>query len=166
MAALSVQSSSGGKINVKLLCLRRLGERGAQALIGGDAPRDNEGALGVGSHRLDIDLHCALGAVADDVGRGLLEAGAEIGDGLFAERRALHGFMPERGLEAGEREMRLAPPMHRPRQRHRRRAPCGFFLDGWAARITETEQLRRFVEGFAQRIVEGGAETDDKSRHP
>ena len=74
------------------------------------------------------------------------------------KRRARQRLVPERGLEAGEREMRLGPAEHRPRQRDGRppsRAPA---LHRRAAGIAEAEQLGRLVEGLAERVVERRAE--------
>ena len=56
----------------------------------------------------------------------LLERGAQVGDVVFAERRDLFGFEPHGGLKPGQREIRLRPAVHRPRQRETlrdRRAP-------------------------------------------
>src|SRR6185369_13281703 len=100
----------------------------------------------------------------------LLEAGAEIGHVLVAERRARRRRVPERRLKPGEREMRFASAEHRAGQGNGGAPAGGASLDFRAARIAKAEQLGRLVERFAQRIVERGAEPlvtadllDDKS---
>ncbi len=103
-------------------------ERRLEPLIGGDAAGHHQRALRLRPKPLDIDVEGARGPVADDIGHRLLEAGAEIGDVLLAERRARLHRVPERGLEPGEREMRLGPSEHRPGQGDRRRARASAWL--------------------------------------
>ena len=158
MAALSVQRSSGGRIRGEALLGGDFGERRAQALIGGNAAGNDERLLRVVPERIGIKLHGAPRAVADDIGRCLLEARAKIGDVLIAERRPLHRLVPERGLQSREREMRLRPPVHRARQSDGCAAALGGLLDRRTAGIVEAEQLRRLVESLAKRIVQGRAE--------
>ena len=67
----------------------------------------------------------ARNSIGNDVGDGLLKTRAEIGDVLLAQRRAHKGLVPERGLEASQREMRLLAAKHRPRQLDDRLAARG-----------------------------------------
>ena len=83
-------------------------ERGFQALIGGDPAGDHQHALRPLPGVPLVKREAARRPVGDDVGDRLLEARAEIGDVLLAQRRARQRLVPERGLEAGQREMRLA----------------------------------------------------------
>ena len=71
----------------------------------------------------------------------------------------LLGRQPQRGLQAGEGEVQLGAAVQRPRQREARadrRAPP--LLDLRPAGIAQAEQLGGLVEGFAERVVDGGAE--------
>ena len=89
----------------------------------------------------------------------LLERGAQIGDVLVGERRDFFGFQPQRGLQAGQREIRLFTSVHGPRQRKARGvAARRFLLDLRSARIAEAEQLGGLVEGFADGVVLRGAD--------
>ena len=88
IAALSVQSSGGGTTRRKI-CLRAMAlERGLQALIGGDAAGDHQHALRPLAGVPLVQREAARRPVGDDVGDRLLEARAEIGDVLLAQRRA------------------------------------------------------------------------------
>src|SRR5690606_31290303 len=80
---------------------------------------------------------------------------------LVAERSGRKRFDGDThgGLQAGEREVAPRPALHRPREGEargiaRRRGA----LDGGAAGIAETDHLGDLVEGFAGRIIDGGAE--------
>ena len=76
-----------------------------------------------------------------------------------AERDQRLRLVAHRRLEAGEGEMRLRPPEHRPRQGEAVR-PAGArrLLHRRPAGKAEAQQLGGLVEGLAQRIVDGGAE--------
>ena len=74
------------------------------------------------------------------------------------QRRARHRLVPERGLEPGQREMRLGASEHRPRQLDRGPAARGVPLNLRPAGIAQAQQLGRLVEGLAERIVERRAE--------
>ena len=57
--------------------------------------------------------------------------------------------------------MRLGPAEHRPRKRKARGiARARGLLDRRAAGLRQAEQLGGLVEGFAERVVDGGAEAD------
>ena len=133
-------------------------ERRLEPEIGCNPARHDQHTLRDRAEAFRIDLDGPLGAIADNVGNRLLEARGKIGDVLIAERRAGLRLVAERGLEAGEREMRLGAPEHRPRQRNGRAPTRSMALDLGAAGIGKAEQLGRLVEGFAQRIVERRAE--------
>ena len=97
--------------------------------------------------------------VEHHVDHRLLERGAQIGDVLVGERRDFFRFQPQRGLQAGEREVGILASVHRPRQREARGvAARRFLLDLRPARIAEPEQLRGLVEGLADGVVLRGAE--------
>ena len=76
------------------------------------------------------------------------------------QRAELLGRAPHSRLQAGKREMGLVASQHRPRQVEATRISLAR-----AARSTagppgkaEPQQLRRLVEGFAQRVIDGRAE--------
>ena len=77
---------------------------------------------------------------------------AERNDGHFRQRAAvklLHGFPHREALALFTRERQLLATLTHPN--------VGRLLDGGATRIGKAEKLCRLVEGFAERIVEGGA---------
>ncbi len=61
-----------------------IGEAGAQALIGGDATGNDEDVCVMRAGARDAQR--GAGAIDDGFDDGLLEGGAEIGDGLIVER--------------------------------------------------------------------------------
>ncbi len=100
-----------------------------------------------------------VGAIGDDIGDGRLEGGAEVGDVLLREGRGALGGQAHGRLEAGEGEVGAGPVDEWTRQgeacrvaglrRRFHRRPAG---------IGEAEELGGLVEGFAERIVDGGTE--------
>jgi hypothetical protein len=126
-------------------------------LVGGDA---------AGSHQrrgcvVAKTEHLQAGAqpVMHHLHHGLLERCAKICDILVAERGDSLGFEPQRGLEPGQREVRLRPALHRARQRE----PGGvaarrLFLDLRPARIAQPQKLPGLVERLADGVVQCGAE--------
>src|SRR5262249_49906394 len=54
--------------------------------------------------------------IEHNIDNRLLKAGTKIGDILVAERRDFFRFQPQRGLEAGEREISILAPVHRARE--------------------------------------------------
>ena len=95
-----------------------------------------------------------LSAAAD------LEGRAQVGDVLLAQRDQRLRLMADGGLEAGEGEMRLRPSQHGSRQREAlrpRRCKAACSTAGPPGK-PEAQQLGGLVEGFAQRVVDGGAE--------
>jgi len=76
-------------------------ERRGESTIGCDTACDHESALHLSAESFDVSLHGARGPVSHDVGDSFLEARAEIGDVLLAQRRASESLVPER-MEAGE----------------------------------------------------------------
>ena len=104
-------------------------------------------------------VHRPADAVDHDVGHGRFEGGAQVGYVLTGQRQRRFGPLPHGRLETGEREMRLRAPDHGARQgKTLTLAATRRVLDLRPARIAETEQLRRFVESFADGVVDGGAE--------
>ncbi len=99
------------------------------------------------------------GAVDHHVDDRRLEAGAEVGDVALGQGRDLLGLQPQGGLQAGEREIRLRPA-------HQRAGQVEAFgialprLDFHVrtARIGQAQELRHLVEGFADGVVDGGAD--------
>src|SRR5581483_4987802 len=133
-------------------------ERGLEALIGRHPAGDDEDALGAVPGVPLVKRKRAGNSVAQDLGHRLLEARAEIGHVLFAQRRAGKCYVPERGLEPGEREMRLFASYHWPWKLDFGTPLGGEALDLRSAGIAEPQQLRRLVEGLAERVVERRSE--------
>ncbi len=129
----------------------------ADRLVGGDATGgDQRGRL---AERVAKHAQAATQPVRHHVDHRLLKRRAQIGDVLVGERSDLLGRQPQRGLQSGQREIAVAAPRHRPRQRETTgvaelRRP----LDLRPARIVEPEELRGLVEGFADGVVERGAQ--------
>ena len=132
-------------------------ERVADRTVGGDAARGHQ--RGRIAETLAEHPQAGDQAVVDDVHDGGLKCGAQVGHVQLRQRRDLLRLEPQGGLEAGEREVGLGASEHRPRQREAARVAAQRLpLDLRSARITETEQLRDLVVGFADGIVDGGAE--------
>ena len=101
-------------------------------------------------------LHRARDAIGDRLADRGLERGAEVGD--IADRQAAragsHG-VPHRRLQSGEREVRIVRGRASAAAAERRglpaRAACS---TAGPPGIGEAEQLRRLVEGLAQRVVD------------
>ena len=154
MAALSVQSSGGGTIRRKM-CFRAVASSVDLSLrLAATPPATTRMRWAPLSRVPLVELERARRSVAEDVGDRFLEARAEIGHVLLAERRAGHRFMPESGLEPGEREMRLVSPEHRPRQLDSGPTLRRHAFDLGSAGIAKPEELRRLVERLAEGIVE------------
>ena len=103
MAPLSVHSSSGGATSVVPTSKARRLQHLADRLIGGDAAGgDQRGRRAVARAE---QPQARAQPVEHDIDHRLLKAGAKIGDVLIAERRDLFGFQPQRGLQAGQREI-------------------------------------------------------------
>ena len=111
---------------------------------------------------LALGLVACLGdadPVGHHIGGGGLEGGAEIGNVLRAERGGGFGLEADRRLEAGEGEVGFLAADERPGQMEAvGMAAQGLPLDGRAPGIAELQQLGRLVEGFAEGVVDGGAD--------
>ncbi len=99
-------------------------------------------------------------AVDNALGHSHLEGSAEVGDILVRERDQRSRLMPDSRLQSRERKVWLLAAKHGPRQRE----PAGITLrsralDSRTAGLTQAEKLRRLVEGFAQRVVDGRPQT-------
>ena len=165
MAPLSVQSFCGGAREGEARGSRRRLEPLPQGLVGGDPPgRDERAASWIAGTESGQRMP---GAVGEHVGDSGLEARGEIGRGpaleaaIFPPRvgtERLDG-LPDRGLEAREGEVAAGPAEERPRQPVLLRvAFAREALDRRSAGIAEAQELRAFVEGLADRVVERGAE--------
>ena len=96
--------------------------------------------------------------VGQAAGDGVLERSGEIGDICRAHWFDACHFVPDGGLEAGKREITPGSANHGPWQGEARLVSLhGGFFQSRAAGITETEEFRRLVEGFAHGIVNGRA---------
>ena len=113
--------------------------------------------------------------LCDNATQGIVKVGAKIGDVLVLQRSQRLRLMPHRRLQSGEGDMRLVASEHRSRQcEPSRLACCRRPLHRRPAGKAEAQQLRRLVEGFAQRIVNRCAKTlvaadavhDEKLRMP
>ncbi len=135
------------------------GQAAPDRLIGGDAARDDERARRDAGRRAaaqtgprPVDQHI------DDRG---LEGGAEIGDVAVRERRDALRHQPHRRLQPREREIRVGPSLHRPREVEALGIALGrLALDRGATRIGQSEHLGDLVEGLADRVVDGAAELE------
>ena len=128
----------------------------ADRLVGGDpARRDQRARLAVG---LAKHFQPGAQAVGDDLDHALLKRCAEVAHVGFAQRRDLVRFHAQRRLESGKGKIRVRPPEHRPRQGEARGvAGQRLALDLRPAGVGQAKELRDLVEGFADRVVDGGA---------
>lgn len=132
-------------------------ETGANGLVGGDTAGHHQ-------RRRDAVRHLEAGKgdadpVGHHIGGGGLEGGAEIGNVLRAERGGGFGLEADRRLETGEGEVGFLAADERPGQMEAvGMAAQGLPLDGGAPGIAELQQLGRLVEGFAEGVVDGGAD--------
>jgi hypothetical protein len=89
-----------------------------------------------------------------------LKTGAQIGEVAARQRRIGLRHLPNRGLQAGKREIATGGALERPRQIEVLSvAVPGATLDARAAGIGKAEQLGGLVEGFAERIIDRRAES-------
>ena len=129
----------------------------ADGLVGGDAAGGDQRCRRVVAFA--EQPHAGAQPIEDDLDNRLLKRRAQISDVLVAERRKLLGLQPQCGLQSGQREIRLGAAVHRPWQREPRGvAARRLLLDLRSAGIAQSEQLGGLVEGFADGIVDGGAE--------
>ena len=144
-------------ISVVLRFRRDVLQRASDRLIGGDATSRDQCA-----RRTKPFLEQSQ-ADAQSIRRGFqhrgLKARAEIADILGIERHQARGLVAHRRLQTREREVRIVAPEHWPRQGEARgiAAARGAF-DLRPAGIGQAEHLRHLVEGFADRIIDRGAE--------
>lgn len=100
-------------------------------------------------------------ALGQNVGDRLLERGAKIGHipVLHGPGRQSFDRHADPGLEAGKRKIAAVAPFHGTRQIEPRGiARKGRLLHRRATGIAQAQHLGGFVEGLADRIVDGGAE--------
>ena len=96
-------------------------------------------------------------ALGQRIGDGKLEAGADIGDIFIRQWRDGRRRLPHRRLQARKGKIRPCLALQRPGEG---KAPCisggSRRFHGGTAGIGQAEQLGGLVEGFAERIVDGG----------
>ena len=133
-------------------------EAPAEFVIGRDTARDHEcQRLGVPLAKHPDRLLCS---VENRIADRRLERRTDVGDILLRERSKRCDGVPNGSLEAREREIRVGPPDHGPRQSEasritlKRRA-----LDRWPAGIAKAKHPGDLVECFSDRIVNRAAET-------
>ena len=128
IAALSLHRLRRRHVEGEAARSRKLAQAFAQALVGGDAAGDDEARGARSAEPLGRDVHGARAAIGDGLGYGRLEARRRCRrHPASLQRRELLRRAAHGRLQAGEGEMRLLAPEHRPRQveaaRHRRCAP-------------------------------------------
>ena len=98
-------------------------------------------------------------AVLHGFRHGFLETGAEVGFVLIGEDADVFSGFADSGFEAGEGEVAACPALQGSWQVEATGvAAYGVLFDQWPSGITEAQQLCSLVEGFAQRVINGGAE--------